>query len=371
MSAKKSLGFITVTTGLVLSASAYSAEVKINAEVDIGAEYHFQLLNTDDGLKKEGSEVKETDFLTKAAKLSIRGKITDQLSWNLLYQADKNVLERYWLTNKITDDLEVSIGQQKIKTYGWHRKLTSSSTSPARSSMITIFNPLTDKLAIDVVYKMFGTWSLTAVKDYYDNGCPNNGSQSTPATAATCKSWNGYDVQKQPALVLEYVGKFGEWQPLVQYSRYDRNHSSSVSAGLRFKNDFVDAYVDWTLDERNYRGFNAAGKPEDHENKIQGAVVYGEFFTGTWTPYAMYSSVNVDPFTAPGGKEVKTNSDDGKAIDNEQLIAGGVFYDGYGKYYRPYLGILSTSGRYNDPKVATDEETRTRFDIQLGLTGKF
>lgn len=365
MSAKKSLGFGAAGVGLMLSASAYSAEVKINTDVEVGAEYHFQLLNTDDGLKADGTETKQTQFLTKAAKLYIRGKLTDELSWYVLYQADNSKLERFWLTNKINDDFEVSIGQQKIKTFGWHRKLTSSATSPVRNAMVTQINPLTDKLAVDFVYKMFGTWSLAFVKDYFDPATACNASATS-----TCKSWNGYDVQKQPAVVFEYVGTFGEWQPLLQYSRYDRNHSSSLSAGVRYKNDFADAYVDYTLDERNDRGVDATGKAEDHENKNQGIVVYGEFFPGTWTPYAMYSTVNVDQYAAPGAPEVKTNSD-GKVDDNEQLIAAGVFYEGYGKMYRPYLGVVSTAGKYVDPKDATNEETRNRFDIQLGLTGKF
>lgn len=364
MSSKKTFAFLAAVSAVFVSAQARSAEVKINTEVDVGLEYHFQLLNTDDGLKAEGNETKETDFLTRAAKLSLRGKLTDNLSWNVLYQFDNSLLERYWLTNQITDEFEVSIGKQKIKTFGWHRRLTSSSTSPIRSSILSA-NPLTDKLAVDFVYKMYGTWSLSLVKDYYDPA-----STCSTAATATCKSWNGYEVQKQPAVVLEWLGKFGEFQPLLQYSRYDRNHSSSASVGLRYKNDFVDAYADYTLDERNDKGLDANGKAEDRENKTQGVVVYGEFFTGTWTPYAMFSTTNLDEYTAPGAEEVKTNKD-GSVNDNEQLIAAGVFYEAYGKMYRPYLGVVSTTGKYVDPEVTSDEETRSKFDIMLGLTGKF
>lgn len=366
MSAKKSLSLVAAASGLVLSTNVFAAEVKINTDVELGLEYHFQLLHTDDGLKADGAETKETDFHTRAAKLYARGKLTDQISWHVLYQADSAKLERYWLSNKVTDELEVNIGQQKIKTFGWHRRLTSSATSPIRSSMITSINPLTDKLAVDLVYKMFGTWSLAFVKDYFDPSATCN----TSATA-TCKSWNGYEVQKQPAIVAEWIGSFGEWQPLIQYSRYDRNHSSSLSAGVRFKNDLADAYVDYTVDERNDKGLNAvSGKAEDRENKSTGIVVYGEFFTGTYTPYLMYSTVDVDQWAAPGAKEIETNAD-GRTDDNEQIIATGVFYEGFGKHYRPYLGLVSTSGNYVDAKDATKEETRSKLDIQLGLTGKF
>lgn len=364
MSAKNSFGFVAAGAALILSLEAYAAEVKINATVEVGAEYQFQLLHTDDGLKADGTETKETDFFTRAAKIALRGKMTEQLSWNALYQLDKNVMERYWLTNKFSDEFELSVGKQKIKTFGWHRRLTSSSTSPIRSSILAA-NPLTDTLAVDFVYKMFGTWSLAAVKDYYDPA-----STCTAAATAVCKSWNAYDVQKQPALAFEWMGSFGEWQPLLQYSRYDRNHSSSLSAGLRFKNDLADAYVDYTIDERNDKGLDSAGKAKDFENKTQGIVVYGEIFTGDWTPYLLYSTTNLDEYTPAAGSEIKTNKD-GSVNDNEQIIATGVFYDGYGKLYRPYLGVASTSGKYVDPDVTTEEEDRSKFDIMAGLTGKF
>ncbi len=366
MSAKKSLGFVAAAAGLIFSANAVAAEVKIEATVDAGLEYHFQLLNTDDGLRAEGTEVKETDFLTKAAKLSLRGKLTDTLSWNLLYQLNTSTLERLWLTNKFSDQFEVHIGQQKIKTFGWHRRLTSSATSPVLSSIIDK-NPLKDRLAVDLVYKMFGTWSLAAVKDFYDTACPTTGA----ATPANCKSWNAYDVQKQPALVAEWIGVFGDFQPLLQYSRYDRNHSSSLSAGLRYKNDFVDAHADYTLDERNVKGLKAGQtEAEDLENKTTGVVVYGEFYTGLFTPYLHFSNVDVDQYTAPGASQPKVNGE-GKLDDNDQIIAAGVFYEQYGKMYRPYLGIASTQAKFADTKNPDDEETRTKFDVMLGLTGKF
>ena len=166
------------------------------------------------------------------------------------------------------------------------------------------------------------------------------------------------------------MGSFGEWQPLLQYSGYDRNHSSSLSAGLRFKNNLAGAYVDYTIDERNDKGLDGAGKPKDFENKTHGVVVYGEFFTEDWSPYLHYSTTNLDEFTSAAGSEIKTNKD-GSVNDNEQMIGTGVFYEGYGKLYRPYLGVASTSGKYVDSDVSVEEESRTKFDIMLGLTGNF
>ena len=92
------------------------------------------------------------------------------------------------MTHKFNGEFELRIDRQKIKAFGWHRCLNSYST--IRSSLLAD-NPLTDALAIDLVYKMFGTWSLVAVKDYYDPA-----STCTAAVTSICKSWIGYDVQK-------------------------------------------------------------------------------------------------------------------------------------------------------------------------------
>lgn len=357
-------GLVTVSA-LTLASQAISAEaVKISTEIEVGAEYHFQLLHTDDGLKADGAETEKTDFVTKAAKLSIRGKLTDQISWNLLYQVNSNLLERFWLTNKVSDTIELNIGKQKIRTFGWNRKLQVAWNSPIRSSIQT-FNPLTDAVAVELNYKLYGNWSLALVKDYFDTSATCNASATS-----VCKSWNEYDVQKQPAVVFEYVGSFGDIQPLVQYASYDRNHSFTASAGVRVKNETLDAFAEYIVDERNDKGLDAAGKAEDRKNTRDGIVVYGEFFTGDWTPYAMFSTTNLDQYKAPGAAEIKTNKD-GAVDDNEQIIAAGVFYEGYTKVYRPYVALASTSGKYVDPKNTTGEEDRSKFDIMMGLTGKF
>ncbi len=366
MRAKNFVSGIVGASSLLMAAHASAAEtVKISTEIEVGAEYHFQLSNTDDGLRTDATQVKETDFSTRAAKLSIRGKLTDQISWNLLYQLDNNLLERFWLTNKVSDSFEINIGKQKIKTYGWNRKLLNAWNAPVRPSLQGM-NPLKDAIAVEATYKWMGSWSLGLVKDYYDTSATCN------ATAtATCKSWNAYEVQKQPALVLEWTGSFGEIQPMIQYARYDRNHSQTYSAGLRMKNDMFDAFADFVVDERNDRAVNAVtGEADDHKNKIQGVVLYGEIFTGEWTPYLLGATTNVDEYTAPGGTEVKTNNN-GAVNDNERVLAAGVYYEGFTKVYRPYVGVASTNGKYVDPKATTEEESRSKFDIMVGLTGKF
>ncbi len=356
------LGFCII--GLAFANASHAATVAVPLEVEVGGEYQLQLFNTDDGLRSDATRTKETDFAIKAAKFSLRGKLSDAITWNVLYQADNNLLERYWVTNKLSDALEVSVGKVKIKTYGWHRKLSSSATYPVRAAILGV-NPLTDKMAVDLVYKFAGTFSLAFVKDYFD---PNTANCS--ATVDKCKSWNGYEVQKQPAVAFEWAGSFGDFQPLLQYASYDRNHSSTASVGLRYKNDLIDAYVDYDLDTRNAKGVDASGKAEDQKNEYSGVVLYGEYFTGAFTPYLLFSTLDFDDYVAPGAKSVKTNGD-GRLDDNERTYSIGVFYENYGKFYRPYLGLAVSTGNYADAKSPGEDERRTKTDVLVGLTGKF
>lgn len=340
----------------------YAAPVKV--EVDVGGEYHFAAVNTDDGLNLDAAQHKETDFVTRAAKLALRGKLNENLTWGVLYQLDTSRLERYWLNNKINEKFEVSIGQQKIKVYGWHRRLSSSAISPVRGAILNS-NPLTDKLSVDFVYKVAGTVSLSLVKDYFDPaaGCTADGTG--------CTSWNGRDVQKQPAIAFEWVGDFNGIQPLVQYASYDRGHSSTASVGVRYKSEVIDTYLDYTMDTRNDKGADpVSGEAEDQEEKYSGIVLYGEYFLGSFTPYLHVSTLDVEQYTGPGVSQPKTNTN-GALDDNEQLVSIGAFYDGYGALYRPYLGVALTQGKYVDPDNTADEETRSKTDILLGLTGKF
>lgn len=354
-------------TGLVsvISMLAPVSLLAATVDVEVGGEYHFNLVNTDDGLNPDAAQTKETDFGVKAAKIALRGKLTDQITWNVLFQADKSPgLERYWVTNKVTDELDVSIGVQKIRAYGWHRRLTSS-LSPVRGAYLE-YNPYKDVMAIDFAYKLgSNALALSLAKDYFDT-------QATCLpTGVGCESWNGRDVQKQPAVLLEWAGTYGSIQPLVQYSTYDRAKSSIVSAGVRFKSEVVDAYVDYTLDTRKTKKLNAAtGQFEGQDKKINGLAVYGEYKAGALSPFIQYTTLNVDDYTTGGAPEPDTNKD-GSLNDNEQTAVIGTYFESWGGLYRPYVALAQFTGKFMKDPATAEKEDRSKTDLMAGLTGKF
>lgn len=364
-------------SGLSLASHGHAAA----PEVEIGGEYQVNATYSNDGLN-DPNDVKKSELNLKGAKINLRGKLSDQITWNVLFKAKESELERFWLTNKINDNLDVSIGKQKIKTYGLHRKLSSSTTTPVTAAYLAN-NPLTDKTALDITYKLAGTISLQLVEDY--NKCADKTTSVadvstgaiTTTTTSSCTSWNTAGVQKQPALSFEWYGAFGEFSPLVQYSVYDLGKSNAASVGLRFKSDKIDSYFDYTVDTRTNKGglLAATGKYEEQKNTYNGLVVYGEYKLGAFTPFLHFSSLNTDPFTAATATEadkVKAESNSaGKLDKNESTLAVGTHFENWGTYYRPFVHVALNSGHFVDPNDSTKKKDLSKTDLVLGLIGKF
>ena len=250
--------------------------------IHVGGEYQVNATYSNDGLNAPKAS-KRSEVNLKGLKLAFRGNLNDTTTLTVLYKAKESALERFYLTSKVSEALDVTLGQQKIKVYGLHRRLSSGTTTPVVGAYLAA-NPLTDKVAIDLTYKILGTVSLQAVEDYAK--CSDsttstvNATTGTVSTATTtsCSSWNTAGVQKQPALAFEWLGSFGDLQPLVQVASYDLGKSATASAGLRYKTESTELYVDLTRDRRVAKGaFDAAtAKPTEEASTFTGMVAYAE-----------------------------------------------------------------------------------------------
>ncbi|HET9239547.1 MAG TPA: hypothetical protein VFO10_19960 [Oligoflexus sp.] len=378
--------------GLALASSVHAAP-----EIEVGAEYQVNVLNTNDGLNEEAKQTKTTSFNLKGAKVIFRGKLSDQISWTVLYKAKESELERYYLTNRVTENLEVTIGKQKIKTYGLHRKLTSGVTTPVTGAYLD-WNPLKDRVALDITYKLAGALSLQLVDDYskcsdkttYTNNPTTNA--VTASTSSSCTSWNSgssagivtnsketQTSQKQPAVALEWYGNFGEFSPLLQYAVYDLGKSSTASAGLRYKTESMDAYFDYTMDTRNNKGLDPADPSNtkfiEEKNTYTGMVAYAEFKAGSYTPFVHLSTLATDPYSAPGATDAAVTALEanagGKLDKNEMTVAVGTHFEQWGAFYRPFVDVTLSRGEFVDPSDATKKEDRSKTDLVAGLIGKF
>ena len=66
-------------SGLCLAAHVRAA----GAEVEIGGEYQVNATYTNDGLN-DPSDIKRSELNLKGAKVAFRGKLSDQITWNVL-----------------------------------------------------------------------------------------------------------------------------------------------------------------------------------------------------------------------------------------------------------------------------------------------
>jgi hypothetical protein len=368
------------SVSLSLAGLALASAVHAAPEIEIGTEYQINAVSSDDGLndKDLGKQTKTTSFNLKGAKVAFRGKLSEQISWTVLYKAKESELERFYLTNRITDNLEVTVGKQKIKTYGLHRKLTSSVTTPVTAAYLNS-NPLKDRVALDISYHLAGTLSLQLVDDY--SCAPSN---------TSCSSWNqGKDepivtnskenqtVQKQPAAALEWYGAFGEFSPLVQYAVYDLGKSSTASVGVRYKAEGLDAYFDYTMDTRNEKGVDPTDltKSIEEENVYTGIVAYGEYKLNDYRPFVHVSTLATDPYAASGAAPADTvkaeANSQGKLDKNEMTVAVGTHFDAWSAFYRPFVNITISSGEFVDPSDATRKKDLSKTDLVAGVIGKF
>lgn len=392
MTKSKVLIFFNVFT-LTLSGAAFAEGVP----VDIGAEYQVNATYSNDGLndKDRGSQTKTTSFNLKGAKLTFKGKLTDTIGLTVLYKVKENELERFFLTHKVRESFDLTIGKQKIKTYGLHRKITSGTTTPVLGAYLDQ-NPLKDKLAIDASYKLAGTLSLQLVEDY--SSCKDSDSYTTdPTTNAiakktttSCQSWNRgtssgivnnsketQTTQKQPAVALEWLGGFGDFSPLLQYSVYDNGKSNTGSVGIRFKNKVIDSYLDYTVDTRNLKGTDPTDPTRSVKQKttFNGMVAYVESKIGDFTPFFHASSLETKPYQKPGAadKDIVAGESNaqGKLDKNETTVALGTHYEGWGALYRPFVDVTLASGKYVDSFDSAKQKSLSKTDLVAGIIGKF
>jgi hypothetical protein len=369
---------VVARVSLSMAGLALASHVHAAPEIEIGAEYQLNVTYSDDGLNDEANQSDSTTFNLKGAKVMFRGKLSDDISWTVLYKAKENELERIYVTHRVNEYLELTLGKQKNKVYGLHRKLTSGVTTPVTATYLAN-NPMKDRLAIDITYKLAGALSLQLIDDY--SCAPSN---------ANCKSWNqGKDqpivtngsetqtVQKQPAVALEWYGSFGELSPLVQYAVYDLGKSSTASAGLRYKTETMDAYFDYTMDTRNSKGVDPTDPTKSAEEKTTytGMVVYGEFKAGLYSPFVHFSTLATDPFQAAGStdtdKVASEANGSGKLDKNAMLVGVGTHFENWGAFYRPFVDVTLSRGEFVDPKDPTRKEDRSKTELVAGLIGKF
>lgn len=171
---------------------------------------------------------------------------------------------------------------------------------------------------------------------------------------------NNDEVYLQPSLLVEWHGKFGSIQPLLQYGFTDQGKYHALSAGIAFKDRGTG--LDLTLDfSKNFE--TISGSDDD---------------AASWTNIAVQAGINVRQFM-PFAKfawsdyeQQPTNSETNSAVplfdDNKIEWVVGSYMRMDGNAFKPYLAIHGEHGNFPD---GTDEESKSNLDVRLGVMSKF
>jgi len=331
-----------------------------------GAQYRFNLFYSDDGLNDvETANRKASPRLginSDAVKLIFKTGIAENLDASFRFNILANKLEYAYLDYQPLESVIFTVGRGKERIFGWHRRLTGSLT-PIVAPYLSE-RPLSYPDGFQVTYKYkHGQLLVQLVKDFFD------------CDSSPCESWNrldadGKEVQKQAAVISEWIGKYGIFQPLIQFASYDQGKSSTWSVGLRLKSDQFDIHADFVTDNRIKRGFDGTANQEE-KNVLRGYALHGEWSIKKFTPYFHLSSFDLDQFEAKGTADIKVNSQYNK-FDNNNLTFGiGSHYDLVTEAFRPYFLLASKSGEFVDPKDSLKSKKFTEMQVLVGLTGEF
>jgi hypothetical protein len=349
--------------GSIICLSAGSAAAK---EIEIGSDYQLSLSQNHEQLQ----------FQMKTSKLVARGSLSDTISWLASYRLKESEVDRFYLVNRLGDDWELTIGQQKIKIYGLHRKLNNGTLAVWAAYLAA--NPLKEKVAMELSYKAAGKLSLQLIEDYSrcirkTSGTDPNTQSGTATGTVSCTSWNDGEKMKQPAVAFEWLGALGSFSPLIQYSLYDLGKSSSGSLSLRYQRGPFDAYVDFTRDLRRERFLEDPNSSKTANKLHQNILVYAEYKRDRITPFLQWSTFKTD-LTGKGLASAKEIMDEantaGKFDRNDRTLGVGSYFDHWGPAYRPFLAVTHTTGKARDPQDANNTLGQDKSELTAGISGR-
>lgn len=331
-----------------------------------GSELHFNFFYSDDGLNDldtpERSASKRFGVGTNTAKVLFRSKITDNLNFVMRHNLLNGNLEFAYISHQTTSALNLTVGRTKERIFGWHRRDTGGLT-PIVGSFIGL-KPFDYPDGLQVTYKKGKNQFLVQiVRDFFD------------CSSDPCESWNQRDadgqlVQKQPAILAEWIGSFGSLYPLIQYASYDLGKSSTWSAGLRYLNQRYNIHADYVNDSRLKRAWDGV-EASGEKNTLTAYVIHGVVNMGKYSPFFHFSSFDYDQYTAPGTPAIEVNSRYTRFDDNNVTWGIGSHFNKYSDSFRPYVMLVSRSGDFVDAKNPTKSVNLSEMRTILGLTSSF
>ncbi len=357
------------------SANSFAEEQKTGValmtgakELNLGIQYRFDFTHHDHGFTKTDANkpTKTANIDAQALKLLLKGKATDKVSFSFKYDAakpgkGKEGLEYANASWQVAPMFSLLVGKDRVNQAGFENKEPAVFTlvnSPYIEYAGKTGMPFSKEAAMVAAQYMCGdvaTVTLQLVDDVVKSG---NRAQYNSAN-------------KQPAMVLEYTGKFGMVQPLLQATSYDMGYGKAYTLGVKGDMGDMKAYLDYTMDNMTVDVSGSKKTTTISNLTLQGDYIHAKMVKVS-LKYAMYNVK--DAGTDKKGNKVYdatvSNWESTALQDNGQLINLTFWHVAEGKAMQPYFGVVQQSGKfYKADGVST--ETKSAMQLRLGIAGDF
>jgi hypothetical protein len=183
------------------------------------------------------------------------------------------------------------------------------------------------------------------------------------------------NVHKQPAVIIQWLAKFGKIVPLLQLGSYDLHHSSFVTGGVEFNLAGCKLAADITIDnrgEKNEKSLNGESKLLNHH--IVNKVIQASY-TSVWKliPFGKMTAFNiVQPVNQDLGREnLHGNSNLTSWDDNQSSWQLGVHALYWGSEFIPFLAVSEVSGSFYRATDNLEVTKKTEKFATIGVSGRF
>ncbi len=331
----------------------------------VGFEYHAALTHDDAGLtKRTGTDpVKTTSIDLWNAKLNVEGMATKDVDYRFRYNMTGSALELGYANLKLNPMLSMLVGRYKVREGGYEGRESGYDTIASSDYMSVLPFALYSDMIQFQANMDFGTISLQLLNDRLD---------AAAITAGTAYNTS----KKQPAMIAEWLGSFGDWRPLVQVGSYDMNHSMYFVVGVNGSISGLGLSLDYVNDTRAMK-MGTKELKDTHTNINVGASYAMASFT-PWLKVSNYSVAQAEDSTL-GLKDAEGNTTPAAAgqeafDDNGQVVQVGVNCTVFKEAYVPYAAVVMHSGTFLNPNGSADpmkKEELSSTMLQVGVHGKF
>jgi len=362
------IGTSIVAAFLAMGASAFAdhhEQKAFNAGTELRGELGYNTLGFTEGDVDDVNDSPTPQLgFTGIAKLVFSGNIGSKTKYFLRYSLFDGIynthinfggVEAANVTYHASNMIHLRVGANYVNLGGFEQKSRQYdamfiSTWLANNAALGLTAPSFDIL----LNTEFGKITVQLTNDLGDAG-----------TYTTNSNPNNNFGNSQMSALVEWHGRFGSIQPLLQYQLTDLGKRHSFTAGLGFKdrNSGLNLALDFSMD---FIGTTATN-PDDGE---------------TWMNVAVNAGMNVDrfmPFVKFAWTDVKQNDNDAEANsaiagfppafdDNKIEWAVGSYMRMDGNAFKPYLAIHGEHGTFTQ---GTDDESKSNLDIRLGVMSKF